>query len=142
MKATTLIALGALAFAGTALAAEPQPQATGASSKIAIDPVTGKRRQMTTEESAALDAQATAAKRVGAARAKSATATATAASGSPATMEEALQNTRVVKGIVGFRAPMDSMSSLTVTRNADGTLTFSESGESQPAPQAREVASE
>lgn len=141
MKATTLIVLGGLLFTGTALAAEPQAQATGASSKIAIDPVTGKRRQMTTEESAALDAQAAAAKRLGAARSKSATATATAA-GAPATMDEALQNTRVVNGIVGFRAPMDSMSSLTVTRNADGSLTYSEAGEPQPAPQVREVASE
>lgn len=57
MKATTLIVLGGLLFAGTSLAAEPQQATTAESgSKIGINPATGKLRRLTAAESAKLDA--------------------------------------------------------------------------------------
>jgi hypothetical protein len=63
MKATTMIVLGGLLFAGTALAADPQ-QATNTAitahaesgSKVGIDARTGKLRPLTAAESAQLDA--------------------------------------------------------------------------------------
>lgn len=60
MKATTLIVLGGLLFAGTALAADPQQTSTGAhaesGSKVGFDAKTGKLRRLTAAESAQLDA--------------------------------------------------------------------------------------
>ncbi len=63
MKATTMIVLGGLLFAGTALAADPQ-QATNTAttvqsesgSKVGFDAKTGKLRRLTAAESAQLDA--------------------------------------------------------------------------------------
>lgn len=60
MKATTMIVLGGLLFAGTSLAAEPQ-QATITTNhesgmKVGIDAKTGKLRPLTAAESAQLDA--------------------------------------------------------------------------------------
>lgn len=130
MKFATLAVLGGLAFAGTALAGEPAPQNTGVSGsslKIAIDPKTGKRRAMTAEESAALDAKAPAP--AAAARSRTAMAATTSAQRArPATMDEALKNMRTVDGIQGFKMPEDMMSTLTVTRNADGSFTMHENG--------------
>ena len=57
MKATTLIVLGGLMFAGTAIAADPQQATTADSSmKVGIDAKTGKLRRPTAAESAQLDA--------------------------------------------------------------------------------------
>jgi hypothetical protein len=57
MKATTLIVLGGLLFAGTSLAAEPQQATTNSSGmKVGINPATGKLRPLNAEESAKLDA--------------------------------------------------------------------------------------
>ena len=63
MKATTMIVLGGLLFAGTSLAAEPQQATTptpdahaGSGSKVGIDARTGKLRPLTAAESAQLDA--------------------------------------------------------------------------------------
>lgn len=142
MKFATLAVLGGLAFAGVALAGEPTPQqtgATGASMKIAIDPKTGKRRALTAAESAALDAQAAASAGNGA-MARSARAAAPAVPALPATFEEAMQNKRIVHGIVGFQPTQEMMSSVTVTRNADGTLSYFENGE--PMQAAQEAVSE
>lgn len=138
MKFAPLILLGGLLFAGTALAAEPQQAATGTSLKIGIDPVTGKRRVLTSEESAALDAQAAQPQ----AKAKGVAAKTAAPFNFPATVEESMANKRVVKGVVGFKPIASSMSSVTVTRNADGTVVFSENGEPIQPAKAKEMASE
>lgn len=71
MKATTLIVLGGLMFAGTAIAADPQ-QATTAESgmKVGIDAKTGKLRRLTATESAELDAIAAKNQKPGTAKAK------------------------------------------------------------------------
>lgn len=60
MKSTTLLLIGGLAFAGTALAGDPSPQETSTSSsmKVGIDAKTGKLRPLTQAESAQLDAAA------------------------------------------------------------------------------------
>ena len=75
MKATTLIVLGGLLFAGTAIAAEPQ-QATTAESgmKVGIDAKTGKLRRLTAAESAQLDAITAKNQKAAAAKAKGKTA--------------------------------------------------------------------
>jgi len=140
MKATTLMLLGGLAFAGASLAAEPVPQtaAPGASLKIGIDAKTGKRRQLTAEESAALDAQAVQQQ----AGAKGVAAKSSSRYTLPATVEESMANKRVVNGIVGFKPIAASMSSVTVTRDANGAVVFSENGEPIQAAKAKEMASE
>ena len=143
MKFATLAVLGGLAFAGVALAGEPTPQqtgATGASMKIAIDPKTGKRRALTAAESAALDAQAAASAGNGAMARSARAAAAPAVPALPATFEEAMQNKRIVHGIVGFQPTQEMMSSVTVPRNADGTLSYFENGE--PMQAAQEAVSE
>ncbi len=63
MKATTMIVLGGLLFAGTALAADPQqttntttPASAESGSKVGFDAKTGKLRRLTAAESAQLDA--------------------------------------------------------------------------------------
>ena len=59
MRATTLIVLGGLLFAGTSIAAEPQQATTTESGmKVGIDTKTGKLRRLTAAESAQLDAMA------------------------------------------------------------------------------------
>ncbi len=128
MKSSIILALG-LALAGNAMATDPAPQAQASapSLKVGIDKTTGKLRPLTAEESAALDAKAAAtpARSQQALRAAG-TKGQRSASAIPQTIEEALANKRVVHGIVGFKAPMDAMSSLNVTRNADGSLTYAE----------------
>lgn len=139
MKSTTLLLMGGLAFAGTALAGDPTPQQTASPSlKVGIDKATGRLRPLTPTESAALDAQARASRTTVAPGAK----TATAQSNRPATMDQALANLKKVKGIAGFQMPEEMMSSLTATRNADGSVTLSEGGEPMQATKTRESASE
>ena len=124
-----------LLVAGTAQATDPSPQAAGSAmgaSKIGIDPVTGKRRALTSAESAALDAQAAKAARKGAA----------AKIQFPTSTAESQAITRTINGITIEKPSADTLSSLTVTRNADGTLSFQENGESIPQPKAKEMASE
>ena len=139
MKSTALFLLGGLAFAGASVAGEPVPQTdigTSSSLKVGIDAKTGKRRQLTAEESAALDAQANQRK------AKGISAKTASKFNFPATVEESMANKRVVKGFVGFKPIAASMSSVTVTRNADGTLVFAENGEVMQPAKAKELASE
>ena len=131
----------ALLVAGTALASDPAPQQNAqapavSSLKVGIDPITGKRRQLTSEESAALDAQ-TAAN----AMAKGARAKGTAAGHFPATVEESMANKRVINGIISFKPVADSFSSVTVTRGSDGKLSFQENGTPMEA-RKQEAASE
>ena len=138
MKNTILIVLGGLLFAGTALAAEPQSAVTGSSSlKIGIDAKTGKRRQLTAEESAALDAQVAAKSRT---MAKSTSAMAKGGLTPPATFAESAANGVSRGGLTGYVAPLESYSAITATIGADGKLTLLEDG--VPMGQAREMASE
>lgn len=143
MKSTTLLLIGGLAFAGTALAGDPTPQQTsGPSQKVGIDKTTGKLRPLTAEESAALDSQAAAsAGDSRTLRAKSATARTSSRFVFPTTDAEMKATMRVVNGITVMKPPADSMSTMTVTRNADGTLIFQENGE-MPVQAKQEAASE
>lgn len=134
MKSTIMIVLGGLLFAGTSLAAEPQAAGAGSSLKVGIDAKTGKRRQLTSEESAALDAQA--AKM----RSKTAMARAKGELPTPATYAESVAGGVDRDGMTGYLAPLESMSSLTATIDANGKVTLSENG--QPLKHSEEMASE
>lgn len=141
MKAATLVLVGGLVFAGASLASEPAPQQTttpSASLKIGIDPITGKRRQLTAEESAALDAQAAAMSRT-AAKASSARAK-TAGLATPATFAESAASGVSKGGVTGYIAPLESYSHITITRDANGKIVMMEDG--VPMQQEREMASE
>lgn len=136
MKCTTLMVLGGLAFAGVTLAAEPTPQNTapGTSVKIGIDAKTGKRRQLTAEESAALDAQANNL------RAKSFASRAKAGPSAPASYEESIAGAVSKNGLTIYAAPLESYSHITMTRDTSGKMVMLEDG--QPMPAAKELASE
>ena len=138
--------LGGLAFAGVALASDPTPRSApaGTSLKVAIDAKTGKLRPLTEEESAALDAQAAAngSNGVMARNARTATVAGTTSRARfPTTEAEALATARTVNGITAMKPMLESASAVTVVRNADGTLTFSENGEPVGA-HTQEAASE
>ena len=144
MKFATLAVLGGLCLAGNALAADPAPQqdtpaTAGSSLKVGIDAKTGKRRVLTAEESAALDAQA--APRTTMSRSRMA---APSLASPPATFTESAAAGISKGGITAYIAPMESLSSMTVERNADGTFTLYEDGVpmGQHQHRAREVASE
>ena len=141
MKLTTLALLGGLCCAGTALAADPAPQQEpavtgGTSMKIGIDAKTGKRRALTAAESAVLDAQqpAPAQARMGrmAAPARK--------SRIPATAAEAARTAVVVNGITMMKPSQDMLSMVTVVRDEQGNLVFSEDG--VPMGKAQEAAHE
>lgn len=117
--------LGTLALAAPAHAAETATDTdtgnAGTSLKVGIDAKTGKLRPLTEEESATLDAlgRAKASQRMRGARVQS-----DPRLQRPATFEEAWAERVVGKnGMIGFRAPRESLSSLQVVRSADGTLT-------------------
>lgn len=142
MKSMIVIVLGGLLFAGTAKAAEPAPQQNAsvpaaAGLKIGIDAKTGKRRQLTSEESAALDAKAAAKSRT---LAKGARPMAKGLLNPPATFEESAAAGVSRGGLTGYVAPLESYSAITATVGADGKLTLLEDG--VPMGQAREMASE
>lgn len=134
----TIMVVGGLLFAGTSLAAEPQasPNTVAASGlKVGIDAKTGKRRQLSAEESAALDAQSN--KLAAKTRTVMGKGTGLIA---PATYEESVAGGVSKNGINGYLAPVEAMSSITATIDANGKVTVSENG--QPVAPAREVASE
>jgi hypothetical protein len=134
MKPTIMIVLGGLLFAGTSLAAEPQSTPVGNSVKVGIDAKTGKRRQLTSEESAALDAQAAKmSAKAGKTRAKGGLPT-------PVTYAESVAGGVSKDGISVYLAPLESMSSLTATVDANGKVSLLENG--QPVKQEKEMASE
>ncbi|MCC8687799.1 post-PEP-CTERM-1 domain-containing protein [Xanthomonas campestris] len=88
------------------------------SSKVGIDPVTGKLRALTAEESAALDRQAAAAP-----AARSAQRSAV-----PQTEAAALATERrLPNGTIARKLPATQMSSLVATRQADGRLVIEHS---------------
>ena len=139
----TLTLVGAFALTGVAAAHEPAPQDTGTSApalKVAIDPQTRKLRALTAAESAALDAKAKAMR-------NDARATAAKSGYSlylPETVSEA-DATRVERGgMVAVKPTADTLSSLTVVQNADGSFSYFENGAPVQIEQraAREVASE
>lgn len=132
MKATTLIVLGGLLFAGTAIAAEP-PQATSAESgmKVGIDPKTGKLRRLTAAESAQLDAMA----------AKSQAQKPVAAKAKGKAMAKDGATTFVaVNGMTISELDESHMSEVQATIGADGKLVVSHDG--QPLQGAVEAANE
>lgn len=137
MKSTPWLLVSGLLVMGSALAADPvAPQVVApqtSSLKIAIDPVTGKRRAMTEAESSALDVQS---RQLATARAQAKvgkrSASAMGPTALPVTIEESLSNAKTVNGITGFKPTADMMSSIQVTRNADGTLTVQHSDGSDP----------
>jgi hypothetical protein len=141
---TTILLVGGLALAGTAVGHEPVAQdegASGASMKMAIDAKTGKMRAPTAAESAALDAQAKASGVAAKARAKDRTGAYL-----PQTQEEAEAGMMERGGIITMQPTADSMSALNVVINADGSLSYFEHGApvdiKQVQPMQREVASE
>lgn len=129
MKATTLIVLGGLMFAGTAIAADPQ-QATTAESgmKVGIDAKTGKLRRPTAAESAQLDAM-TKNQKTATAKAKGKTA----AKAGPVTFI-------AVNGMAVSELDDTHMSEVQATIGADGKVVVSHDG--QPLQGAVEAANE
>ncbi|AAM38356.1 hypothetical protein BI312_08755 [Xanthomonas citri pv. citri] len=118
---------GVLCVACLPAIAAAQEAATG-SSKVGIDPTTGKLRPLTDAESAALDQQAAAA--------ASAARSSAARSSVPQT-EAAARATerRLPSGTVARKLPATQMSSLTATRQADGRIVIEhsdEAGTTQP----------
>ena len=146
MKVATLAVLGGLALAGNALATDPMPQhqdnapaVSGASLKIGIDPKTGKRRYLTTEESAALDAQMAPKAKSAMARGRSA---APSLANPPATFEESAAHGLSKGGLTGHVAPLESLSHITISRDADGNVVIQEDGVPLNQGSKRETASE
>ncbi len=110
--------------------------------KVGIDKTTGKLRRLTSEESAALDSKAAvASSNARGLRANSAAARANSRFVFPTTAAEAKATIRVVNGITVMKPMADSMSEMTVTRNADGSLDIQENGET-PVQAKQEAASE
>lgn len=142
MKCTTLLMLGGLAFAGATLAAEPTPQSTptGSSMKIGIDAKTGKRRTLTSEESAALDAQGAKMQAAKGRTASRSIMTNGAVLAAPATYAESAAAGVSKNGLTGYIAPLESFSGITATVAADGKVTILEDG--HPMTSAQETASE
>ncbi len=140
-------AVAALA-ATSAYASDPVPQQAPASSslKVGIDKKTGELRPLTEAESAALDAQAAANGGNNASARSSGKASRGAASNAksrfPATQAQS-QSMQVEKGgMVALKPTADMLSSITVTRNADGTISYSEDGVPVQLDTAKEAASE
>lgn len=117
-------------------AADPQP--SSADVKVAIDPATGKTRPLTRGESRALDAQA-------AAKARRVEPMGAGKKGfvMPATEAEAAATRRVLpSGAIVQQVPENMMSTLQVTRAADGTLHMHHAGEQSQAGVETEVPNE
>ena len=126
MKATTMIVLGGLLSAGTAIAADPQ-QATNTAtpvhaesgSKVGFDARTGKLRRLTAVESAQLDAMTAKNK---AALAKAKANRKTAAKEGPITFVAA-------NGMTVVELDETHMSEVQATIGADGKIVVSHDGQ-------------
>ena len=133
MNAKLLLLAAGLAFAGTALAGDPAPQTTtGSGLKVGFDKATGKLRPLTAEESAALDTKA--AQQTGdntslRGNRGSLAAKAPLAGRRPANAQEALAVAKVFNGLTVYEAPADTMSEMTLQKNADGSFTVLENGQ-------------
>ena len=135
MKATTMIVLGGLLFAGTAIAADPQQTTNTATtvqaesgSKVGFDARTGKLRRLTAAESAQLDAITTKNK-AALAKAKGKTA----AKSGPITFVAA-------NGMTVVELDETHMTEVQATIGADGKVVVSHDG--QPLQGAVEAANE
>lgn len=119
---TPLLLVSSLALASTAFAAEPTQTDTSLyfnGVKVAIDPVTGRLRQPTAAESAAL-------------RASVANMPAQKSRGKamPKTRAEANRTVRKLRdGSVMMDVSEDMMSTVVATRQADGTIRVQHQGE-------------
>lgn len=121
--------------AGERTPVDPQP--SSADVKVAIDPTTGKIRPLTRSESRALDAQT-------AAKARRTEPMGAGKKGfvMPATEAEAAATRRVLaNGATVQQVPETLMSTLMVTRAADGTLHMHHEGE-QSQVDAKELPNE
>ncbi|PPV08923.1 hypothetical protein XbrCFBP1976_00490 [Xanthomonas bromi] len=104
-------------------------ETAASSSKVGIDPTTGKLRPLTDAESAALDQQATAA--TSAARSSAARTSVPQTEAAARATERRLPN-----GTMARKLPATQMSSLTATRQADGRIVIEHSDDAaatQPA---------
>ncbi|USJ02755.1 hypothetical protein MUG10_06335 [Xanthomonas prunicola] len=104
-------------------------QTATSSSKVGIDPTTGKLRPLTEAESAALDQQAAASN--SAARSSAARTSVPQTDAAARATERRLPN-----GTVARKLPATQMSSLTATRQADGSIVIEHSEDAdatQPA---------
>lgn len=130
MKATTLIVLGGLLFAGTALAAEPQ-QATNteSGSKVGINPATGKLRRLSAAESAKLDALA-------AQKQKQKPAAAKARAKGTALTKDGLVTFTAVNGMTIVELDETHMVDLTATIGANGKVVVGHGEPQQGSPEA------
>jgi hypothetical protein len=128
-KATPALLLAGLAVTAClqAQAAEPQA-ATGADNAqmVGIDAKTHQLRPLTAAEAKALAAKAAAMPRLSGASAQKA----------PRTPAEARATLRRHGHSASMRVPTSAMSSMTVTRAADGSLQFSETDGDAVAPAA------
>lgn len=128
---------GTLMLSGLLCAACFSAQAAGqantvSSSKVGIDPATGKLRPLTAAESAALDQAATAAP---------SSARSNALRGAiPQTDADArATERRMPNGTVARKVPASQMSSVVATRNADGSVSIRHADEGQvPADHAEQ----
>ena len=138
----SLLLLGGVPLCGAALAAEPAPApqpvvAQGDALKVAIDPVTGKRRPLTQAESAALDMKARTSSKRSTLRTTASTAPRVYF---PATQAESMANAQTGNGVTQIKPSLEDMSSITATVGADGKVKISENGQDMTA--AQEAASE
>ncbi len=129
--ASTALALAANAGEPPQKQHDPQAATEGslAGSKVGVDKKTGRLRPLTPAESAELDAQTAAQNK--AARGQRQTIR------FPSTPAEVAATRAEAGGIVMEKPAADSLSSVSVTRNADGTLTYSENGEPLPPAKAK-----
>lgn len=114
------------------------PQQSTADMKVAIDPATGKTRPLTRGESRALEAQA-------AAQARRTEPMGAGKKGfvMPGSEAEAAATRRVLPGgAVMQQVPENMMSTLKVTRAADGTLHMHHEGEPSHAEAKKELPNE
>jgi hypothetical protein len=134
MKATSMIVLGGLLFAGTAIAAEPQQAKTTPSTtnnesgmKVGIDARTGKLRRVTAAESAQLEAIAAKNRKAALAKGKSAN-------------KEGLIRFVAANGMTVVELDDTHMTEVQATIGADGKVVVSHDG--QPLQGAVEAANE
>ena len=135
MKTKYLLLAAGLAIAGTALAGDPisQAAASAPSVKVGIDKATGKLRPLTDAESAALDAQAAQqGSDNNSLRAGTRTQLPSRAQRLfrlPTTQKEALATETTYNGYSVIKPPAESLSEMTVQKNADGSFTIRENGQ-------------
>jgi hypothetical protein len=120
---SSMALLGGLTLCGAALAADPAPGTTEViynGMKVGIDPTTGKLRPLSEAESRKLDLALTGGQ-------------------GPAfktvTRQQALSSKKALRGGgIAIKTPTEMMTTITATRNNDGSVTLSEGEHSEGAP--------